>query len=137
MTLLEELKQSGVNVDEGLERVMGDRDLYEMMLGMFVDSVRDNPIALEEFDGEGGPVYAKETRSEQDIACIMRTQEGILEYMDTYLSICPESGRRINKKLDEAMLRLIHNVEILDVDFLGLMVEEPFFNRMTAITDVL
>ena len=60
-----------------------------------------------------------------------------MEYMDTYLSICPESGRRINKKLDEAMLRLIHNVEILDVDFLGLMVEEPFFNRMTAITDVL
>lgn len=93
--------------------------------------------SLEEFDGEGGPVYAKETRSEQDIACIMRAQEGILEYMDTYLSICPESGRRINKKLDEAMLRLIHNVEILDVDFLGLMVEEPFFNRMTAITDVL
>lgn len=59
MTLLEELKQSGVNVDEGLERVMGDRDLYEMMLGMFVDSVRDNPIALEEFDGELEPLIQK------------------------------------------------------------------------------
>ena len=59
MTLLEELKQSGVNVDEGLERVMGDRDLYEMMLVMFVDSVRDNPIALEEFDGELEPLIQK------------------------------------------------------------------------------
>lgn len=93
--------------------------------------------SVEEFDSEGQPVYAKETRSEKDIACLMRAQEGILEYVDTYLSICPESKRKINKKLDEVLLTLIHNVEILDRDFLGLMVEEPFFNRMTMLTDVL
>ena len=92
---------------------------------------------MEEFDSKGRPVYAEETRSEKDIACFMRGQEGILEYVDIYLSICPESERAVNKKLDEAMLMLIHNVEILDRDFLGLTVEEPFFNRMTAITDVL
>lgn len=51
MSLAESLKNLGVNVDEGLDRVMGDTSLYEMMLGMFVDSVRDNPISLEEFDG--------------------------------------------------------------------------------------
>lgn len=83
------------------------------------------------------PVYGKETRSEKDIACFMRAQEGMLEYVDRYLSICPESERKVNKKLDEVILTLIHNVEILDIDFLELMVEEPFFNRMTAITDVL
>lgn len=93
--------------------------------------------SVEEFDSKGRPVYAEETRSEKDIACFMRGQEGILEYVDVYLSICPESERAVNKKLDEAMLMLIHNVEILDRDFLGLTVEEPFFNRMTAITDVL
>lgn len=93
--------------------------------------------SVEEFDKDGRPVYAKETRSQKDIACFMRAQDGILEYVDTYLSICPESERKVNKKLDEMMLMLIHKVEILDQDFLDMTVEEPFFNRMTAITDVL
>ena len=51
MSLTQSLKNMGVNVDEGLDRVMGDTSLYEMMLGMFVDSVRDNPVSLEDFDG--------------------------------------------------------------------------------------
>ena len=59
MALIEELKSLGVNTDEGLERVMGDRGLYEMMLGMFVDAVRDNPIDLAEFDGELEPLVKK------------------------------------------------------------------------------
>ena len=51
MSLLEELKGLGVNVDEGLGRVMGDASLYEMMLGMFVDAIATTPISLEEFSG--------------------------------------------------------------------------------------
>ena len=51
MSLLEELKGLGVNVDEGLERVMGDDSLYVMMLGMFVDAVETTPILSEEFSG--------------------------------------------------------------------------------------
>ena len=50
MSLFEELKDLGVDVDEGLERVMGDEDLYEMTLGMFIDSVNSNPVSLEDFD---------------------------------------------------------------------------------------
>jgi len=50
MSLIESLKNLGADVDEGLERVMGDSSLYEMMLGMFVDSVRDNPVSPEDFD---------------------------------------------------------------------------------------
>ena len=53
MSLLEELKNLGVNVDEGLDRVMGDNALYEMMLGMFVDSVNNNPVSPEDFSGAG------------------------------------------------------------------------------------
>ncbi len=93
--------------------------------------------SVDEFDNKGEPIYAKELRSDKDIACFMRAQEGILEYVDVYLSICPKSERKVNKKLDEVMLMLIHNVEIVDRDFLELTVEEPFFNRMTAVTDVL
>lgn len=52
MSLTEELKALGADTEEGLERVMGDGPLYEMMLGMFIDTLRDNPIALEEFEGD-------------------------------------------------------------------------------------
>jgi len=51
--MIEELKELGVDVDEGLGRVMGDSSLYEMMLGMFVDSVRDNPVEPADYDGAG------------------------------------------------------------------------------------
>lgn len=50
MTLLDELKALGANVSEGLDRVMGDTSLYEMMLGMFVSSVAENPISPDDFD---------------------------------------------------------------------------------------
>lgn len=93
--------------------------------------------SVDEFDQEGNPIFAKETRSDKDIACFMRAQEGIVEYVRKYISICPENERGINKKLDEVLLTLIHNVEIRDKDFLSLTIEDPFFNRMTSITDVL
>lgn len=93
--------------------------------------------SIEEFDSEGHPIYAKETRSERDIACFIRAQRGILEYTDRFLKVCPISERHVNKKLDEAFLLLMHNVEILDNDFLSLTVEDPFFGRMTDIKDVL
>ena len=50
MGLLEELGNLGVDVKDGLDRVMGDASLYEMMLGMFVDAVNNNPISLADFD---------------------------------------------------------------------------------------
>lgn len=50
MSMIDELKGMGLDIDEGLDRVLGDASLYEMMLGMFVDSVRDNPIQAEDFD---------------------------------------------------------------------------------------
>ena len=50
MKLLDELRELGVDVDQGLGRVMGDESLYEMMLGMFVDEVGGNPVKLEDFD---------------------------------------------------------------------------------------
>lgn len=93
--------------------------------------------SLVEYDTDGNPLYAKETRTEKDIECFMRAQEGIIDYVKRYLSICPQDEIYQNKKLDEAFLLLIHNVEIDDKNFISLTVEDPFFNRMTDITDVL
>lgn len=52
MSLIEELNALGVDTAEALDRVMGDEDLYKMMLGMFVDALQTSPITLEEFDGD-------------------------------------------------------------------------------------
>lgn len=51
MEFMDELESLGVDVNEGLDRVMGDESLYTMMLGMFVDTVRTSPIKPEDFDG--------------------------------------------------------------------------------------
>ena len=52
MEFMEELKQLGVDVQEGVERVVGDKSFYEMMLGMFLDVVSSNPVQIEDFEGE-------------------------------------------------------------------------------------
>ena len=51
MSLMEELSALGVDTAEGLDRVLGDNDLYVMMLGMFVDAIRSSNIAPADFDG--------------------------------------------------------------------------------------
>ncbi len=88
------------------------------------------------FDDEGSPVYVEETRSEADINCFLRAQEGILDYFRRYLELLPPRFRDLesqSKRLDEMFLELIHNLRIMDEDFLSLIVEDPFFNRMTEI----
>lgn len=52
MSFMEELKELGVDVEEGLERVLDDEPLYETMLGMYIDKVNSNPIAMEDFDAD-------------------------------------------------------------------------------------
>lgn len=93
--------------------------------------------SIDEFDENGCPVFAEETRKKADIECFMRAQEGILDYIERYSHICPKKEIKINKKLDEELLALISHIEIRDVDFVNLSIEDPFFNRMTDMTDVL
>ena len=72
--------------------------------------------SVNKFNENGNPVYAKETRSKKDIKCFQRAQEGILEYFDTYLRLCPKAEQKENKKLDEDFLKLIHGIAIADKD---------------------
>lgn len=89
------------------------------------------------FDEKGAACYAEETRTGEDIACFLAAQKGIFDYFSTYLRLCPEREKRINKKLDEKLLNLIHHLDILDKDFLELKVEDPFFHRNTDMTDLI
>lgn len=94
------------------------------------------PSVLE-FDENGKPCFAVETRDEGSIECFGQAQEGIREFFQRYIDICPFSERSINKKLDEIMLSLVQKIVITDNAFLNLTVEDPFFNRMTDITDLI
>lgn len=93
--------------------------------------------SVTDFNANGRPVYALETRTDKDILCFERAQEGILDYFKTYIRLCPKAERTVNKKLDEVFLGLIHKVRITALDFLDLTIEDPFFNRMTNVTDIL
>lgn len=44
MGLLEELKDLGVNVDEGVKRLMGNASLYERMLVKFLEMMKKSPV---------------------------------------------------------------------------------------------
>lgn len=92
---------------------------------------------MEEFDENGEPVFADETRSEKDLGVFERAQEGITEYFEEYLRLVPEEARTENKQLDEKMLAMVNRIQIKDEDFMALQVEDPFFGRMTDIKDVI
>lgn len=93
--------------------------------------------SIEEFDMDGNPVYSNETRSQRNLECILTVQQGIKEYVKDYLKICPMEVHKINKKQDEVFLHLIRKLEIRANDFVDLTIEDPFFNRMTDITDII
>lgn len=103
-----------------------------------LETILTSPMpSVLEFDSEGKPCYARETRSEADIACFMQVQEGILDYFQEYIRLCPEEIRKPEKGIDEILLRLIHGFYIQDQAFLELTVEDPFFNRMTDMKDLI
>ena len=43
MSVLEELRTLGVDIDDGLKRLNGNEKLYTRLLGKFVDSSRIHP----------------------------------------------------------------------------------------------
>ena len=92
---------------------------------------------MEEFDENGEPVFADETRSGTDIKVFEQAQAGIRKYFEEYISLVPQCARYENKMLDEKMLALVNMIQIKDEDFMALKVEDPFFGRMTDIKDVI
>lgn len=47
MGLLEELKDLGANIDEGLERLGGNQALYERLLGSFLKTMETHRLAAD------------------------------------------------------------------------------------------
>lgn len=114
----------------------GDSAIYENYY--ILETILTAPHAsVCGFDEEGEPCYHEETRTDRDIQSVQQVQNGIEEYFRDYLKLCPPTEQKVNKKLDELFLKLIHGIVITNKDFLSLVVEDPFFNRKTNITDLL
>lgn len=103
-----------------------------------LETILTSPYSqVEEFNENGDPIFANETRSATDIKVFESAQMGITQYFEDYLSLVPQDARAVNKVLDEKLLALINRIQIMDGDFMNLKVEDPFFGRMTDIKDVI
>lgn len=89
--------------------------------------------SVDEFDEKGNPIFSQEERSAEEIDSMIQIQEGMLEYVSDFVSICPRSAICINKKLDEGIFRLIHTIKITSESFWLLRNIDPFVNRITDI----
>lgn len=93
--------------------------------------------SVVDFDRNGQPIYARETRSDEDIHCSEKMQDGVMDYFKLYLKLCPITERTVDKEIDGIFLDLIHKLKISARDFWNLIIEDPFFNRMTDMADVI
>jgi len=89
------------------------------------------------FEESGRACFSTESRTEQDLQCVRNVQNGIIDYFQTYLRLDPGWRDIDEKELAESILSLIHGIEIREKSFLDLKVEDPFFNRMSDISDLL
>lgn len=83
MALLEEMQALGANVQEGMDRVMNDQSLYEMMLGMFVDEVEKDTISVDDFDKEDLDEVIKRVHTLKGVAGNLSITPLFEGYMET------------------------------------------------------
>ncbi|MDE6662368.1 MAG: HAD hydrolase-like protein [Lachnospiraceae bacterium] len=102
-----------------------------------LETILTSPMpSVTGFDENGDVCYAEEIRTEEDIECFLRVQDGIMDYFRNYIKLCPQPEKGIDKELDGSLLRFIHKFVILDKGFMNLKVEDAFFNRLTDISDL-
>ncbi len=115
---------------------MGESAIFDNYY--ILETMLTSPMpSLEGFDENGEAVYAEETRAESDLRCFLEAQKGICHYFRTFLRICGDIDQQTDRNMDEVFLMLIHKLAIVDEDFLRLVVEDPFFNRMTELKDLI
>ncbi|MBR1598158.1 MAG: hypothetical protein IJ661_04485 [Lachnospiraceae bacterium] len=131
------MKDKGLDIEPFYStKETGDSAIFDNYYILETLLTAPDPQVME-FDENGEPVYAVELRCEKDLKCFEEMQQGVLEYFDDYLKLITEGIHTENKVLDEKMLALIHSFKIADESFLSLTVEDPFFNRMTNVMDLI
>lgn len=89
------------------------------------------------FDEEGGAVFARETRTEENLRSVQSVQDGISDYFQTYRSLDPAWENCREESLEAAVFSLVSRLDIRDQGFLALKDEDTFFNRITKVGELL
>ena len=98
MSLFEKLNELGVDVNEGLERVMDDEPLYETMLGMFVERVDSNPIMPEDFEEKDLDQLIRQVHALKGLTgnlAMAPLFDGYLKMLDLLRTGCAEEAQQI------------------------------------------
>lgn len=101
MALLEELKDLGANVDEGLKRINGNEKLYVKLLGSFTKSIRTYSVGTD-FDGASYDDVIEKTHAIKGVAgnlSITPVYEAYTKIVDLLRAGNPEEARSILEKI--------------------------------------
>lgn len=101
MSLLEELRSLGVDVDGGIKRVMGNEKLYTKLLGSFVKMLRGSEVPLD-FDASDCKETIEKAHAIKGTAgnlSITPIYESYSEILDLLRTGRPEEAREILAKV--------------------------------------
>lgn len=101
MSLFDELKENGVDVDEGMERMMGNANLYQRMLGKLLNMIKETSIDTE-FDGNDYEEIIEKVHSLKGAAgnlSITPLFKGYTEMLTLLREDKPEEARAVLKEL--------------------------------------
>lgn len=113
MSLFEELKDLGVNVDEAVERFMGNEGLYEKMLKKFPDMINKTPIEPD-FDISDCAEMIEKTHAIKGATgnlSLTPLYEAYTKIVDLLRSSQPEEARIILKEIQPVQAQLIACIE--------------------------
>lgn len=102
MGYAEALEGLGVNVEEGLDRVMGDEELYETMLGLFLEMLEEAPVDLADFDQPEYEILIKRVHSLKGTTGNLSMEplfEGYTKILGLLRDSKPQEAKEIYEKL--------------------------------------
>ncbi len=114
MSLFQELNELGVDVNEGLERVMDDEPLYETMLGMFVERVDSDPIMLEDFDAQDLDKLISQVHILKGLTGNLSMTplfEGYMQVLDLLRTGCPQEALQGYKHILPTQLAIVECIK--------------------------
>lgn len=126
-------KEENLKIDDFYGNENGIFENYDILETVLAST---SPSILG-FDENGNAIYASEYRTPNEIQCILKIQDGIEQYFEDFLKICPKSKFEIQKEQDELFFKMMYHFKIAELDFQKIQIEDAFFNRIINISDLL
>lgn len=113
MNLFDELRTLGVDIDDGMKRLMGNEGLYKRMLGLFVKTLRNQYLPAD-FDASDCTEAIEKAHSIKGTAgnlSITPLYEGYNEILTLLRTGKPEEARVILEKIIPVQNEIIACIE--------------------------